>query len=203
MGLTNSSTDSLALTLFDIGAVRLGEFKLHSGKISPIYLDLRLLVSYPQALRQAAAVYQGLLDDLSFDRLVGTPMAGLPIGTAVALAMNRPLIYPRPQAKSHGTGKLIEGKWEAGETAVILDDLITSGDSLLQTANTLIQAGLRVNDAVVLIDRQQGGREFLQSRGLTLHSGVTLSHILAILEQNQRIKSTQRAEVVESLNLQA
>jgi uridine monophosphate synthetase len=162
---------------------------------------LRLLVSFPQALQQAAAVYQRILADLSFNRLVGTPMAGLPIGTAVALTMNRPLIYPRPQAKSYGTGKLIEGVWEPGETAVILDDLITSGDSLLQTANTLIKAGLQVNDAVVLIDRQQGGREFLQSRDVTLHSGVTLSHILAVLEQHGRITAAQRAEVVDSLNL--
>ena len=199
MTQSNSNTESLALTLFDIGAVRLGQFKLHSGKLSPIYLDLRLLASYPEALRQATAVYQAILQNLTFDRLAGTPLAGLPIGTAVALDMNLPLIYPRQQAKSYGTGKMIEGKWEAGETAVVLDDLITSGDSLLQAINILKKAGLDVTDAVVLIDRQQGGGQTLQEKGYTLHAGMTLSQMLAVLENNKCITADQRAEVLEFL----
>lgn len=182
-----------------MGAVRLGQFKLHSGRISPIYLDLRLLVSYPDALREATAVYRAILEKLSFDVLVATPLAGLPIGTAVALAMNRPLIYPRPSAKSYGTGKLIEGKWEAGMTAVVLDDLITSGDSILGTIKTLKAAGLRVNDAVVLIDREQGGLPSLQKQGYNLHAGMTLSQLLAILEDRGRITPEQRAHVLALL----
>ncbi len=200
MNSANFNTESLVLTLFDIGAVRLGQFKLHSGQLSPIYLDLRLLVSYPEALRQATAVYRAILEKLTFDRLVGTPLAGLPIGTAVALEMNRPLIYPRQRAKSYGTGKLIEGTWEKGETAVILDDLITSGDSILQTANILEEAGLNTSDAVVLIDRQQGGAQTVRQRNIALHAGITLSQALAILENNSRITARQRDEVLQTID---
>ncbi len=192
--------EALVLTLHDISAVRFGRFELHSGRTSPIYLDLRLLASYPAALRQAAAAYRRLLETLSFDLLAATPLAGLPIGTAICLEMNLPLIYPRKQAKRYGTGKQIEGRWEVGQKVVIVDDLITSGDSLLKSITFLKAAGLRVSDAVVLIDREQGGRETLQAEGYHLHSVMTLRQLLAILESKDRITSQQRAEVLQSLD---
>jgi uridine monophosphate synthetase len=187
----------LALTLHEIGAVRFGEFVLHSGRTSPIYLDLRLLASYPEALRGAATAYQPILAGLTFDLLAATPLAGLPIGTAVSLATNVPLIYPRGSAKSYGTGKRVEGRWEKGQTAVVIDDLITSGDSLLGGIEALEAAGLRVGDAVVLIDREQGGRETLQARGYRLHSAMTLGQMLSILESKGRITTRQRRDVIE------
>ncbi len=102
---------ALALTLHDIGAIQFGRFRLHSGRESRIYIDLRVLVSFPDALRQATAAYRTVLDGLPFDLLVATPLAGLPIGTALCLDMDRPLIYPRKTAKSYGTGKNIEGRY--------------------------------------------------------------------------------------------
>ncbi len=197
----HSNMESLALTLFDIGAVRLGRFTLRSGQLSPIYLDLRVLVSYPDVLRQATAVYRAILEKLTFDRLAGIPMAGLPIGTAVALDMNRPLIYPRQKAKGYGTGKMIEGLWEVGETAVAIDDLVTKGGSLIQAINLMRKAGLQTTDAVVLIDREQGGAEALQANGCTLHAGMTLNQILSSLEKNNRITAHQRAEVKSALGI--
>jgi orotate phosphoribosyltransferase len=197
MSLT--SQEALALTLFEIGAIRLGRFVLHSGRTSPIYLDLRLLVSFPRALRQVAAAYQEQLQALAFDLLAATPLAGLPIGTAVALAMDRPLVYPRKEAKGYGTGNRIEGKWEVGQTAVVLDDLITSGDSILETITTLKTSGLHVQDALVLIDREQGGAAALQEQGYRLHSVISLSHLLAILESKEQITSRQRANILKAL----
>ena len=129
--------EPLALSLFDIGAVRLGQFVLHSGRRSPIYFDLRLLVSYPAVLRQVAAAYALVLRRLQFDILAAYPYAGLPIGTAIALEMNIPLIYPRKTAKSYGTGKQVEGVWQVGQRAVVIEDLITSGDSILQAIAAL------------------------------------------------------------------
>lgn len=190
---------SLALTLFDIGAVRFGEFSLHSGRTSPIYIDLRLLASFPEALRQAATAYRTLLKKMTFDLLAATPLAGLPIGTAISLEMNVPLVYARPTTKGYGTGKQIEGKWEAGQRAVMVDDLITSGDSLLQGIKMLTSAGLIVTEAVVLLDREQGGREMLKSHGYTLSRAMTLGEVLAVYEAKRRISSEQRAKVLNSL----
>jgi uridine monophosphate synthetase len=191
--------ESLVLTLFDIKAVRFGRFELHSGKISPIYIDLRLLASYPDALRQAAATYRQILQDQSFDLLAATPLAGLPIGTAISLDMNMQLIYPRQTAKSYGTGKQIEGHWNVGQTAIVIDDLITTGDSLLKGIAFLKAAGIQVQNAVVLIDREQGGKKTLHEQGYTLHSAMTLSQMLAILESKDRITSQQRAQIVQWL----
>jgi uridine monophosphate synthetase len=182
--------------------VRFGHFKLHSGRQSPIYLDLRLLTSYPAVLRQVAAVYAAALERIEFDLLAAMPLAGLPIGTAVSLATDRPLVYPRQALKSYGTGKQIEGTWSPDQRVVALDDLITSGDSLLQGIAVLEEAGLRVSDALVLIDRQQGGRQTLAGHGYTLHSACTLSQILAALEAAGRIDSQQRQEVRQALGIE-
>jgi len=191
--------DAVIVALHETGAVRFGEFKLHSGRISPIYLDLRLLASYPVVLRQVAAVYVTFLERIQFDLLAAMPMAGLPIGTAISLQMERPLVYPRQALKNYGTRKQVEGAWSAGQRVVAIDDLITSGDSLLQGIATLEDAGLRVADAIVLIDRQQGGRENMLKRGYALHSAITLSQLLATLEQTGRITTRQHAQVIQAL----
>ena len=191
--------EQLALTLFDIGAVQLGKFKLHSGKKTRIYLDLRLLVSFPHALRQVIVAYQTVLDSLTFDLLAAAPLAGLPIGTGLCLEMDKPLIYPRKTAKSYGTGKQIEGTWQVGQTAVVIDDLITSGDSILQAIVALKASGLQVNEAVVLIDREQGGIATMKDHGYKLHAIMRIGQVLAILEDHQRITSKERNKVLKSL----
>jgi len=191
--------EKFALSLFEIGAVRLGQFQLHSGRTSPIYLDLRMLVSHPETLRMATAVYATILADLEYDLLAAAPMAGLPLGTALCLALDQPLIYPRKTAKSYGTGKGIEGAYQIGETAVVIDDLITSGDSVLQVNAALKAGGLQVNDAVVLIDRQQGGMENLRNAGYQPHAAITIRQILSILETHQRITARDTARVLQSL----
>ena len=198
-----TSTDPLALTLHDIGAVQFGRFRLHSGRESRIYIDLRVLVSYPDALRQATAAYRNVLDDLTFDLLAATPLAGLPLGTALCLDTNKPLIYPRKTSKSYGTGKNIEGHWSIGQTAVVVDDLITSGDSLLETIATVKAAGMKVYDALVLIDREQGGREMLAHQGYRVHAVMTLTEVLDILRRHGRLSHSQYDEVLLSLDLRS
>ncbi len=191
--------DALALTLFDIGAVQFGKFRLHSGQRSYIYLDLRVLVSYPAALRQVAQAYAAILQGISFDVLAAYPYAALPIGTAIALEMDRPLIYPRKEVKDYGTGKAIEGAWEIGQRAVLIEDLVTSGASIVQAFAALKGVGLQVNEAVVLIDREQGGQETLREQGYTMHEVMKLSRMMAVLESHERITSKQRDRVLRTL----
>ncbi|MEZ4768821.1 MAG: orotidine-5'-phosphate decarboxylase [Caldilineales bacterium] len=190
-----TSAAPLILALHDAGCVRFGEFTLASGRQSPVYLDLRRMAGDPALLRQAAAAYAALLQPLQFDRLAAVPYAALTIGTAVALATDRPLIYPRKEVKTHGTGQTIEGPFAAGERAVVVEDLVTSGGSVLRALETLRSAGLQVADAVVLIDREQGGMENLAAAGCRLHAAFTMTQVVDTLAAAGRLSTAQVATV--------
>lgn len=197
---------ALTLALADMGAIKFGDFVLASGKRSPIYIDLRLLASHPAVLRQAAYAYAQRIREIlppegapSGLRLAAIPYAALPIGAAVALEMDLPLIYPRKEAKAYGTARQVEGAFEAGDPAIVLDDLITTGGSKLTAIEPLQQAGLQVRDVVVLIDREQGGRQELEAAGYRLHAVLGLGEMLGVLEGAGRINSAQRSQVAAFL----
>jgi uridine monophosphate synthetase len=194
----------LVLALADIGAVQFGEFTLASGKSSPIYIDLRLLASYPAVLREVARAYATVLRRSGLvaqagHRLAAIPYAALPIGTAVALELDMPLIYPRKEAKGYGLGRQIEGEFEPGQQAIVLDDLITTGGSKLAAIEPLAAAGLEVQDVVVLIDREEGGRQELEAAGYRLHAVLRLSEMLEMLVQLGRIEPDLRDKVAAFL----
>lgn len=191
---------SLIANLADLEAIKFGSFTLASGIVSPFYIDLRLLVSRPALLAQAATAYAALLAELTCDRIAGVPYAALPIGTAVAIESDKPLIYMRKEAKTHGLGKAIEGLWQPGERVVIIEDLITSGGSIIQTAEKLRAAGLIVEDAIVLIDRQQGGAENLAAAGITAHSVMTLRTLVDVLVEMGKLGDSKRQEVLAFVN---
>lgn len=177
----------LADRLLDTGCVKFGRFTLKSGLQSPIYLDLRQLISSPALLAEVAAAYAGVMSGLAFDRLAALPYAALPIGAAVSLHGDWPMIYPRREAKSYGTGAEIEGLFATGETAVVVDDLATTGGSKFEAIGKLTAAGLRVRDVVVLIDRGSGAREALEAAGYRLHAVMTLRQMLDHWERAGRV----------------
>lgn len=191
--------ERLCNALFDQGCVRFGTFTLKSGHTSPIYIDLRLLVSHPLLLREVAHALAEEARDLAFDRIAAIPYGGLPIGVAMALAMDRPLIYPRKEVKSHGTRRAIEGAFDPGETALLVDDLITRGGSKLEAIERLEGAGLAVRDVLVLIDRQQGGARKLKRGGYRLHAVLQLTQLLGVLRETDRITPGRHAEILAYL----
>jgi uridine monophosphate synthetase len=185
------SVTELAQGLLEAGCIKFGEFTLKSGMTSPIYIDLRQLVSYPGLLQLVAKAYLPILNTLSFDRLAGLPYAALPIATAISLQAGWPLIYPRKEAKAYGTKAEIEGVFKPGERVVIIDDLATTGGSKLEAIEKLASAGLRVEHVVVLVDRQSGAKQTLAKAGYQLIAVTTLSALLDTYEQRGLVPSRQ------------
>ncbi|MGH7385131.1 MAG: orotate phosphoribosyltransferase [Candidatus Rokuibacteriota bacterium] len=167
--------DALIQRLFEIGAIRFGEFTLKSGVVSPFYIDLRVVISFPDVLERIGALMAAEVSRCGGDRVGAIPYAGLPLAVAASLAGRVPLIYPRREEKDHGTRRRIEGQFKAGERVVLIDDIITDGASKLEAIAPLEEAGLVVKDLVILVDREQGGRELLAARGYTLHAVLTIS----------------------------
>ena len=183
--------------LAQLGAVQFDEFTLASGAQAPFYIDLRLLVSQPSLLTRAAHFYAAILKDLSFDRIAGVPYAALPIGTAVSTVADVPMIYPRKEAKAHGLGKNVEGIWHKGERIVIIEDVITSGGSVIKSAEQLRALGLIVEDVIVLIDREQGGVAKLAAAGIRAHGAFTLTEVLDVLVDAGELDDAKRRDVLD------
>ena len=186
--ITNYQFSSLADGLLSAGCIKFGDFTLKSGLKSPIYIDLRRVISYPRLLVDVGQAYLPLISKLSFDRIAGLPYAAIPIATSISIAGNYPMIYPRKEAKSYGTKAEIEGEYHAGETAVIIDDLATTGGSKFEAIEKLTGAGLIVKDIVVLIDRQSGAKESLEQAGFQLHAVLTISALLDYWEQAGKVE---------------
>ncbi|MGD8403811.1 MAG: orotate phosphoribosyltransferase [Anaerolineales bacterium] len=169
---------NLADELLSADCIKFGEFTLKSGLKSPIYIDLRQIITYPKLLERVGAAYLPLLEKLQFDRIAGLPYAAIPIATAISLAGNYPMIYPRKEVKAYGTKAEIEGEYQAGETVVVVDDLATTGGSKFEAIEKLTSADLIVKDVVVLVDRQSGAKESLAEAGYAMHSVLTIREIL-------------------------
>ena len=191
----SNTQKALADDLLAIGCVRFGEFTLKSGLVSPIYLDLRRLAAAPKVLAKVAHAMLPLLHQLDFAHVAPLPYAALPIGTAVCLQGNYSMIYPRKEVKQYGTKAQIEGVFEAGDRAVVLDDLITTGGSKIEGIGKLVDGGLVVEDVVVLIDRDSGGRELMAENGYRLHSVLTLPDMLDYWENANKVPAAQIAAV--------
>ena len=194
MSELNPQLVSLADGLLNAGCIKFGSFTLKSGLQSPIYIDLRQIITYPKLLEQVGAVYLPLLKELTFDRIAGLPYAAIPIATAISLAGNYPMIYPRKEVKTYGTKAEIEGEYHAGETIVVIDDLATTGGSKFEAIEKLTGVGLVVKDVVVLVDRQSGAKESLAQAGYSMRAVLTIGQLLEYWEENGKVEKDKIEE---------
>jgi len=189
---------TLVLDLFNAGCIQFGEFLLASGKTSPMYIDLRRVISYPSLFCRVIDAYENCIADLSFDRLAAVPYAALPLTGALGMHLRVPIIYPRKEVKAYGTGKNIEGVFTTGQVVVPIEDVITTGGSLLKAIQTLEHAQLHIKDVIVLVDREQGGKERLRASGYKLHAILTLKYILETLKTAGNIDNVTYDRVLSS-----
>jgi uridine monophosphate synthetase len=198
---TDEQKRQLALDLHEIGALKFGEFTFKSGIVSPMYLDLRLFVSYPKVLKKVAKLYAELLKDLKYDRLAGVAYAALPIAGAISLELEQPWIFMRKEGlkKDYGLQKSLEGEYQKGETVVMIEDLVTRATSLLEAIPAIEDHGLVVKDAVVLLDYGKGGGENLKAKGYNLHAFMTTRELVDIMHAEGVIDDAKHAQCLEFL----
>jgi orotate phosphoribosyltransferase len=163
----------IAFDLIIIDALRIGDFILYSGKKSPYYIDLRQTISDPATMDLIADSLARIIDNEvgrgKFDKIMGVPTAGVPFTTLVCQKLSKPMLYYRKERKEHGIRKKIEGKMDANDRILMIDDLITTGKSVVQAAEAAREQGGQVTELVVLLDREQGGCEFLLSNNIRPH----------------------------------
>lgn len=184
------------LECYKLGIIKFGRFTLKSGIESPFYVDLRPLASDPKILKHLANYMLEMLPLDNFDIICGVPYAALPMATAMSLESYLPLIIKRKEAKAYGTKKLIEGIYEKGQNCLLVEDVITSGKSLLETIPEIENEGITVSDIVVVLDRQQGGKELLESKGYRVHTLFNITEVCKILKDDGKLLD----EEIERIN---
>lgn len=187
--------EEFIIDLHKTGAVKFGEFTLKSGHKSPFYFDLRDIISYPELLKGIAELLAEQIKNLDFDYISGVPYTALPIATIVADMLNKPLIYIRKEEKVYGTKNPVIGKFKPNSKVLLIDDLITTGESLLETAETFKAAGLQVKDFFVIIDRSNNAEAEMQKHTYALHSLIKLENLTEVLHRNKYLSDKQLAEV--------
>jgi orotate phosphoribosyltransferase len=178
----------LIFELYKINVIKLGEFTLKSGQKSKIYIDLREIVSYPKILSAIAELMWQKVKSLNPPVICGVPYTALPIATAISISHDVPMLMQRKEVKDYGTKKRIEGKINTGENCLIIEDVVTTGGSVVTTKGYLQEIDLKVTDVIVVVNREQGALEHLKEQGLHLHYLTTLTEILQILKDDHRVE---------------
>ncbi|MDR1316593.1 MAG: orotidine-5'-phosphate decarboxylase [Spirochaetales bacterium] len=187
----------LILSLETSGLVRFGtQFVLKSGKVSPFYIDLRNVVSRPDLFRNMSDMLTEKIRGLEFDVISGIAYTALPYAAVVAERLGKPLIFQRKEEKSYGLGGSIVGDFKPGDKCLVIDDLVTTGESKIETAECFEAAGLIVKDFVVFIDRSLHAAADMERRGYNLHSLVTLEEILHTLQAEKRISACDVSDAI-------
>jgi orotate phosphoribosyltransferase len=186
--------------LADANVVKFGEFTLVSGEKSPIYVDLRALPSNPQSFDTVTTGLAELARSAGATVLAGMETAGIPLAAAMAIKLKMPMAYVRKKTKDYGTKSRIEGIIKSDDKVALVDDLMTRGTSKMDFVEAVKESGNDVKDLVIVLDREQGGRDELARMGVRLHNLVTLKELLAYLFDKRKITKGQYDTVLAYLS---
>ena len=192
--------DLVLQALADADVVKFGEFTLVSGEKSPIYVDLRALPSNPQSFDTVTTGLAELARKAGATVLAGMETAGIPLAAAMAIKLKRPMVYVRKKTKDYGTKSRIEGVIRKGDKVALVDDLMTRGTSKMDFVEAVKESGNDVKDLIIVLDREQGGKDELARMGVRLHNLVTLKELLAYLFGKKKITKAQYDEVLAYLS---
>ena len=177
--------NEMAKVLVNIDAIKFGLFKLSSGKVSPYYVDLRVVPSFPDAFRQICDSYGNFISSQiglgNFDRIAGVPIAGIPFASQIAYNLKKPFLYVRKGVRLHGRQRRVEGILVSGDRVLLIDDLVTTGLTLKRAAEAVRAEGGVVSKAVAFLDREEGGKKNLTKNGIELRALLRISEIANIL----------------------
>ena len=193
-----------ATFLYEKKIIRFGDFTLASGKTSPYYIDLRLVPSFPHQYRKMIKGLQDLIaEDIGFENfhsLVSVPTGGLIVAASLASEIIKPLIYVRNQAKEHGTSKTIEGVTCQDMKLLMIEDVVTSGGSVINAIKTVKEEKMIITDAYAIVDRMEGATQALQAEGVKLHSLLTINDITQILFEQKLITEDVLKRIQQRIN---
>ncbi|HXW01749.1 MAG TPA: orotate phosphoribosyltransferase [Candidatus Nitrosotenuis sp.] len=183
-----------ATFLHQNGIIKFGDFTLSSGKKSSYYVDLRLVPSYPHQYRRMIKYLQNLISEQigfdNFDAIASVPTGGLVIASSLAFEILKPLIYVRSEAKAHGTGRLVEGVIKSGMRVLVVDDVATTGGSVINGIKALREAGAKISDVYVIVNRLEGADDALKKEGVTLHYLLDILEVAKILHDYNLIEKS-------------
>ncbi len=201
--MTKSSESDLAKVLLHTKALQFGMFTLSGGKLSPYYVDLRVLPSFPDAFHAAIDLMVKAARHIDgVAKVGGIPTGGLPWASVIAYSLSKPLVYARKEAKRHGRERMVEGILAPGDNVLLIDDVITTGKNILSAAQTIRNEGGVVENALVLLDRQERGEEHLATEGIRLHSVARISTVAEQLRDMDAISPRQFEELIAQLEKQ-
>lgn len=194
-----------AIFLQESTAIKFGDFNLSSGKKSAYYIDLRIIPSFPHQFRKMIKHLQNNIAEKigldSFDCIASVPTSGLVIASALAIETVKPLVYIRQKPKDYGTGSLIEGKIMQGTKILLVDDVGTTGQSLVNAIRALKDAKMIVTDAFVIVNRFEGARELLASEGVRLHEVMDVIQISSILHDEKLLDEQTFERIKKQMNV--
>ncbi len=190
--------DQLVLDMYEKEIIKFGRFTLKSGQESYVYVDLRTTISYSEMYVKICELFSEYIrsNALVFNAILGIPYSALTFASAVAYKDHYPMLLSRKEAKAYGTKKQLEGNYQQGDTCLLIEDVVTTGKSTLETMRVLTEHGLQVTDLVCIVDRQGSAQANLQKHGCRLHSMITLSEILSILLKYQKISHEQYTQAM-------